>query len=373
MPEPEAGGPPLAPHVARRPPRRRPLPDRGGQQLVLDPRVLRRAVVGHQLVERVADLLQGRDRHHERTHAGPALDHQPAAHHQHAQRPGRVQQVAEEGQEELDPVGRDPGRERALGQQREAARRGRGPALLGHQRVAQRAHEADVQAAEPVDDPLPPRHDHQLGQVEDRRQRRQQRLDPEQVGEGGEDGAALEQRHRQALGDEAGHVLGLGRHHRDQGAALARAAPAGERGGVDEAAQLEGDGLDHPAAAEVEPVLQPALEQDGGQVGEAEQGQQAELPPADRLVGDPPLQLERHHRDRHDQEGHQAEPDLVRPGRGPDEAVDREGARRGRPRGGRRAGLPLPARSPTRRRRTDPTPAGLTCRGDVPSGSGCRR
>ena len=75
-------------------------------------------------------------------------------------------------------------------------------------------------------------------------------------------------------------------------------------------AQVAGDRLDQPAAIDVEAVFEAALHQQDAQIDRAQQQQQGDLAGRQGVVHDPPLQFQRHRREKGDGDRQDAEDDL---------------------------------------------------------------
>jgi hypothetical protein len=100
---------------------------------------------------------------------------------------------------------------------------------------------------------------------------------------------------------------------------------------VNRPAQLQRGAFAHERAIDAQQILEAALQKDGAEIDGAEPEQQLELLIPDRAIDNPPLQLERHHGERKDQDGQQTEPGLmataVAPGKGEDAVGPFLGAR----------------------------------------------
>jgi NTE family protein len=153
----------------------------------------------------------------------------------------------------------------------------------------------------PVDEALDQRHQQDLRQEEAEADQGDGRLNHQHVAQHGDQNAALQDRLREGLADEAADPVHLRGHDRDRLAVLVLAGLAAHG-----AAQTQRGAFAHEPPVQAQQVLEAALQHDGAQVQHAEPDQQFEVLIADRAVDDPPLQLERHHGERKHEHREQA-------------------------------------------------------------------
>ena len=191
-------------------------------------------------------------------------------------------------------------------------------------RSAASSHGLDAPPGAPVDRLLQEWNEQELRAEYGKRDQRHPGLRVDHVARYAEQDAGVEQRLREAGADEAADRLDLRDDDRDLDAFGPRrgcVCRSGRSGRVHLNAQAPVRGFGHRPAIDVHHQLQRALHQDHGAVGEAQQPDEAELPPLHGTVDDAPLQLQGRQLDQEKRHCEQRQQHLVPRAYSPDVAV----------------------------------------------------
>lgn len=156
-----------------------------------------------------------------------------------------------------------------------------------------------------------------LGEVEYQRKRCDRRLEPYQIAEYEQRGAALEEWQRNGIGSEARNSLAFACQHRNNlaGIDMGHIAVITSIYGADDTLkdappEITCHGFDGNPPLDVEGVFEAALNNGSCQGRQSQDGQQLDIPGTRGLIDDEPLQLKRHHCQRRQERCKKAHPDL---------------------------------------------------------------